>query len=232
MHKFEVGDKVVAINAVWCKRIGTIVPMETWTNNSFVRWDYIVRFDDATYDSELFGFYENELEIYKHKFKIGDKVKIKQETSYSFGGMVGEIVVKDKVKLFDYAVKFDFDNDQIGFNSYELELIDSVDENTNNEVVNKSYSIGTKVKIVNTDNILFRDKTGIIDSEFNPEPLLYDYRVDFDGYGFMYFNTEELEVIDDHIETDLEYHQRMYPTIITTQMTKNNHPLSRFQRAK
>ena len=124
--KFKVGDKV-KVSGSWrgnSGKVGTISRTD-WG----VMYKYRVEFEYADPES----FKEEELELVKEeekvmKFKVGDKVKVK-DSWFGFTGEVGLIVRIDGPAKYPYRVKFDVvdEEDEELFAEGSLELVKEKD---------------------------------------------------------------------------------------------------------
>ena len=124
--KFKVGDKV-KVSDSWrgnSGKVGTISRTDWGT-----MYKYRVEFEDADPES----FKEEELESVKEeekvmKFKVGDKVKVK-DSWFGFTGEVGLIVRIDGPAKYPYRVKFDVvdEEDEELFAEGSLELVKEKD---------------------------------------------------------------------------------------------------------
>ena len=120
--RFKVGDKV-KVSGSWrgnSGKVGTISRAGWGT-----MYKYRVEFEDADPES----FKEEELESVKEeetsmKFKVGDKVKVK-DSWFGFTGEVGLIVRIDGPAKYPYRVKFDVvdEEDEELFAEGSLELV-------------------------------------------------------------------------------------------------------------
>ena len=120
--KFKVGGKV-KVKDSWrgnSGKVGTISRTDWGT-----MYKYRVEFEDADPES----FKEEELESVKEeekvmKFKVGDKVKVK-DSWFGFTGEVGLIVRIDGPAKYPYRVKFDVvdEEDEESFAEGSLELV-------------------------------------------------------------------------------------------------------------
>ena len=120
--KFKVGDKVKVSNS-WEGRRGEVGEI-TYANDRY-EYKYTITFDDGFEES----FKEEELELVKEeekvmKFKVGDKVKVK-DSWFGFTGEVGLIVRIDGPAKYPYRVKFDVvdEEDEEIFAEGSLELV-------------------------------------------------------------------------------------------------------------
>ena len=120
--KFKVGDKVKVSNS-WEGRSGEVG--EIIGADDRYKFKYTVAFNDGFAES----FREGELELVKEeekamKFKVGDKVKVK-DSWFGFTGEVGLIVRIDGPAKYPYRVKFDVvdEEDEELFAEGSLELV-------------------------------------------------------------------------------------------------------------
>ena len=120
--EFKVGDKVEVSNS-WEGRDGEVG--EIIGADDRYEFKYTVAFDDGFAES----FREEELELVKEeekamKFKVGDKVKVK-DSWFGFTGEGGLIVRIDGSAKYPYRVKFDVvdEEDEELFAEGSLELV-------------------------------------------------------------------------------------------------------------
>ena len=123
-EKFKVGDKVRMIRDTYGNRgkIGTLEKIDTST------MPYRVVFDDGRKEwcyGREFKLLEEETSM---KFKVGDKVKVK-DSWFGFTGEVGLIVRIDGPAKYPYRVKFDVvdEEDEELFAEGSLELVKEKD---------------------------------------------------------------------------------------------------------
>ena len=118
---FKVGDKVEVSNS-WEGRDGEVG--EIIGADDGYKFKYTVAFDDGFAES----FKEDDLELVEEekvmKFKVGDKVKVK-DSWFGFTGEVGLIVRIDDPAKYPYRVKFDVvdEEDEEKFAEGSLELV-------------------------------------------------------------------------------------------------------------
>ena len=122
--KFKVGDKVMMIRNTYGNRgkIGTLEKIDTSTI------PYYVVLDDGRKEwcyGHDFKLLKEEKEM---KFKVGDKVKVK-DSWFGFTGEVGLIVRIDGPAKYPYRVKFDVvaEEDEESFAEGSLELVKEKD---------------------------------------------------------------------------------------------------------
>ena len=122
--EFKVGDKVRMIRNTYGNRgkIGTLEKIDTST------MPYCVVFDDGRKE----WCYGHEFKLLREekvmKFKVGDKVKVK-DSWFGFTGEVGLIVRIDGPAKYPYRVKFDVvdEEDEELFAEGSLELVKEKD---------------------------------------------------------------------------------------------------------
>ena len=185
--KFKVGDKVRMIRNTYGNRgkIGTLEKIDTST------MPYFVVFDDGRKE----WCYGHEFKLLKEekvmKFKVGDKVKVK-DSWFGFTGEVGEIVRIGGSSKYPYRVKFDVvdEEDEELFAEGSLELVKEEEKVT-------KFKVGDKVKVSNS----WGGNTGNVGeiTEINGG-YHYPYCVTFEVGNDESFKEEELELVKEKAE--------------------------------
>ena len=168
--KFKVGDKVRMIRNTYGNRgkIGTLEKIDTST------MPYCVVFDDGRKE----WCYGNEFKLLKEekvmKFKVGDKVKVK-DSWFGHDGQVGVVLDIDNYEPYNYNIKFDTEGDNErrdeNFMGDSLELV------TEEEETSMKFKVGDKVKVKDSW-FGFTGEVGLIVRIDGPAK--YPYRVKFD----------------------------------------------------
>ena len=184
--KFKVGDKVRMIRNTYGNRgkIGTLEKIDTST------MPYCVVFDDGRKE----WCYGNEFKLLEEekvmKFKVGDKVKVK-DSWFGRDGQVGVVFKVDNLEPYNYSVKFHVEGDNErrdeNFMGDSLELV------TEEEKVMR-FKVGDKVKILNTE-FGNKDKIGTIT---NISGIVLIYLVEIEGdYGHVcqWSDASDLELV-------------------------------------
>ena len=168
--KFKGGDKVRMIRNTYGNRgkIGTLEKIDTST------MPYHVVFDDGRKE----WCYGHEFKLLKEetsmKFKVGDKVKVK-DSWFGHDGQVGVVFRTDNYEPYNYSVKFDVEGDD-GMR-YENFMGDSLELVTEEEEKVMKFKVGDKVKVKDSW-FGFTGEVGLIVRIDGPAK--YPYRVKFD----------------------------------------------------
>ena len=170
--KFKVGDKVRVIRNTYGNRgkIGTLEKIDTST------MPYCVVFDDGRKE----WCYGHEFKLLKEekvmKFKVGDKVKVK-DSWFGHDGQVGVVFRTDNYGPYNYSVKFDVegDNERLDeqFEDDSLELV------TEEEETSMKFKVGDRVKVKDSW-FGFTGEVGLIVRIDGSAK--YPYRVKFDVF--------------------------------------------------
>ena len=168
--KFEVGDRVRMIRNTYGNRgkIGTLEKIDTST------MPYHVVLDDGRKE----WCYGHEFKLLKEekvmKFKVGDKVKVK-DSWFGHDGQVGVVLDTDNYGPYNYNIKFDTEGDNErrdeNFTGDSLELV------TEEEETSMKFKVGDKVKVKDSW-FVFTGEVGLIVRIDGPAK--YPYRVKFD----------------------------------------------------
>ena len=168
--KFKVGDKVRMIRNTYGHRgkIGTLEKIDTST------MPYCVVFDDGRKE----WCYGHEFKLLKEekvmKFKVGDKVKVK-DSWFGHDGQVGVVLDIDNYEPYNYNIKFDTEGDNErrdeNFMGDSLELVTEEEEKV------MKFKVGDKVKVKDSW-FGFTGEVGLIVRI--DDPAKYPYRVKFD----------------------------------------------------
>ena len=168
--KFKVGDKVRMIRDTYGDRgkIGTLEKIDTST------MPYCVVFDDGRKEwcyGHEFKLLEEEKVM---KFKVGDKVKVK-DSWFGHDGQVGVVLDIDNYEPYNYNIKFDTEGDNErrdeNFMGDSLELVTEEEEKV------MKFKVGDKVKVKDSW-FGFTGEVGLIVRIDGPAK--YPYRVKFD----------------------------------------------------
>ena len=221
--KFKVGDRVKVLNS-WYGRngeIGNVINVRDWGNYKFE-----VEFQDGCKES----FRRDELELMEEekdmKFKVGDKVKVK-DSWFGFTGEVGLIVRIDESGKYPYRVKFNvFDEeDEEVFAEGSLELVKEKEEKQSFTKSDLKTGMGVVLRDGSKGHVLIGTPTQdtIRFIEKNEWMGLKDYDDDLTAEGFKdldivaVYNTrfENQYMTDRVFEQDVLYERKEEPTKMT-----------------
>ena len=143
-EKFKVGD-LVKIVANWSCNFGMIGEIK---DDSYLDNLFKVVFDESK--SGAYDDYDLELVIEEEKvmkFKVGDKVKVK-DSWFGHDGQVGVVLDTDNCEPYNYNIKFDTE----GYNERRDENFkeDSLELVTEEEETSMKFKVGDKVKVSNS----------------------------------------------------------------------------------
>ena len=171
--EFKVGDKVKILNTEFGNKdkIGTITNISGSVMIYFVEIEgdcgHVCQWSNAS-DLEL---HEEEKVM---KFKVGDKVKVK-DSWFGHDGQVGVVLDIDNYEPYNYNIKFDTEGDNErrdeNFMGDSLELV------TEEEEKEMKFKVGDKVKVKDSW-FGFTGEVGLIVRIDGPAK--YPYRVKFD----------------------------------------------------
>ena len=166
----KIGDRVRMIRNTYGNRgkIGTLEKIDTST------MPYLVVFDDGRKE----WCYGNEFKLLKEekvmKFKVGDKVKVK-DSWFGHDGQVGVVLDIDNYRSYNYNIKFDTEGDNERRD--ENFMGDSLELATEEEEKVMKFKVGDKVKVKDSW-FGFTGEVGLIVRIDGPAK--YPYRVKFD----------------------------------------------------
>ena len=197
--EFKVGDKVRMIRNTYGNRgkIGTLEKIDTST------MPYCVVFDDGRKE----WCYGHEFKLLKEekvmKFKVGDKVKVK-DSWFGHDGQVGVVLDIDNYGPFNYNIKFDTEGDNErrdeNFMGDSLELV------TEEEEKEMKFKVGDKVKVRDSWFGHDGDIGTIVDYDGEPTyPFLVEFDVERQCVKEEIFNEESLELIEPEEEKVMKF---------------------------
>ena len=137
------------------------------------------------------------------KFKVGDKVKVK-DSWFGHDGDIGTIVDYDGEPAYPFLVEFDMGRQGVKdetFNEESLELIEPEEETS------MKFKVGDKVKV--TDSWFGHDgRVGVVFRTDNYGP--YNYSVKFDAEGddgmrYENFKEDSLELVTEEEEKEMKF---------------------------